>query len=153
VFVGRAAEADEARLKALAERLRIGDRVHFAGFRFPVEPVLKGLDVLMAPSQTEGFGRALVESMLAGTPVVSSPIAAHREIIDRPSIGLIADPGDAETFADLIAQLADDEARRRQIGQEAVRSAEARFGCTEHVERMRAIYDRLIDGRRRSGAV
>lgn len=143
ILIGRGTDAEVEALRDRSRDLGVGGQVHFAGFRFPIEPVLKGIDVLIAPSETEGFGRALVESMLAGTPVVASSIAAHREIIESDTIGRIAPAGDAGAFADGIADITASSQKLSAMGAAGQASAEARFSCRAHTLRMQQIYARL----------
>lgn len=144
VMIGRGSDAEITILRNQAVQAGVRPQVHLAGFRFPVEPVLAGLDVLMAPSETEGFGRALVESMLVGTPVIASDIAAHREILDSPGLGRIAAAGDARAFAQGIADMTASPHGLAAIGAAGQASAQARFSCRKHTARMRQIYERLL---------
>jgi glycosyltransferase involved in cell wall biosynthesis len=143
-MIGRGSDAEITILRNQAVQAGVRPQVHLAGFRFPVEPVLAGLDVLMAPSETEGFGRALVESMLVGTPVIASDIAAHREILDSPGLGRIAAAGDARAFAQGIADMTASPHGLAAIGAAGQASAQARFSCRKHTARMRQIYERLL---------
>ena len=70
---------EEARYRALAQRLGIADRVHLMG---PVAnadlPMLyRAADVVVMPSASEGLANAWVEALACGTPIVISK-AAHR---------------------------------------------------------------------------
>jgi glycosyltransferase involved in cell wall biosynthesis len=61
----------------------------------------------------------LYEYMQCGTPFVASDFAAWRASIDGVDAGLFVDPGDVETMARHILELAADPARideKRQIG-------------------------------------
>lgn len=73
---------DEARLRAEAEHLGISDRVHFLGSLHgqDVTRFYRALDILLFPSEYEGFGRVLVEALSQGVPVVGSDLPIVREI-------------------------------------------------------------------------
>jgi glycosyltransferase involved in cell wall biosynthesis len=60
---------------------------------------------LVAPSLTEGFGLPIVESLAAGTPVVASNIAAHREVGEDYAV--FADTTDGPAWAAAIEALMD----------------------------------------------
>lgn len=71
-----ASELEQALLALPSERVR---RV---GNRDDVPAILAALDLYSAPSESEGFGLALAEALLAGIPAAASSIAAHREIAE-----------------------------------------------------------------------
>ena len=45
------------KMRAYAQELGIGDRVHFTGSRDDVPDMMRSMDVLVVPSLNEGFGR------------------------------------------------------------------------------------------------
>jgi glycosyltransferase involved in cell wall biosynthesis len=47
--------------------------------------------VVCVPSSYEGFGRPAIEAMASGTPVVATPHAGAREVLDGGRFGLIAE--------------------------------------------------------------
>ena len=51
------------------------------------------------------FGLVQVESMLLGTPVVSSDLPGVRIPIQTTGMGLIAPPGDIQAFADAVIEV------------------------------------------------
>ena len=57
-------------------------RIKHLGFvdRETLADLYAGASVFAAPSLNEGFGLPVLEAMSAGTPVVASSIAAHREL-------------------------------------------------------------------------
>jgi glycosyltransferase involved in cell wall biosynthesis len=55
------------------------------------------------PSSYEGFGRPYAEAMAAGTPVVATPNAGAKEVLDDGRYGVIASPARlGETLLDLL---------------------------------------------------
>jgi len=71
VIAGKGAE--EARLKALAKRLRISDAVRFAGYVERPWRIYGGADLFVLPSHHEGMPNALIEAVASGMPVVATP--------------------------------------------------------------------------------
>lgn len=64
---------EEARLKALATRLRIADAVWFAGYVERPWKVYGGADLFVLSSHHEGMPNALIEAVTIGMPVVATP--------------------------------------------------------------------------------
>ncbi|WP_201864172.1 glycosyltransferase family 4 protein [Microvirga soli] len=80
VVFGRSGDWTEHDLIRMAQDLGIGDRVTFAGFHLPGERNIAALDLLIATSIREPFGRTLVEAAIIGTPYVATDDAGYREI-------------------------------------------------------------------------
>lgn len=69
-------------LENLTHKLNLENRVFFIGFTKNPYPYIKLADALISPSENEGFGNVLVESILCGTPVFASDIDnGPREIL------------------------------------------------------------------------
>ena len=69
--------------------LGLRERCFFMGPHYPIGPWIAGCDVLVAPAVAEGSGRALVEAMLIGTPVVATNDGGHCEIINHGETGYL----------------------------------------------------------------
>ena len=67
-------------LMQLARELGMGDRILFHGYTQDVAQAYRQADLLVFLSQYESFGNVVVESILAGTPVLCSDIPSLREI-------------------------------------------------------------------------
>lgn len=80
VVFGRRGDWTEYDLIRMAQDLEIADRVTFAGFHLPGERNIAALDLLIATSIREPFGRTLVEAAIIGTPYVATDDAGYREI-------------------------------------------------------------------------
>ena len=88
-----------------------------------VASLMAGARMLVFPSLYEGFGMPLLEAMQSGVPVVAARAGASPETVG--DAGLLVDPGDAEGFADAMAQLVfDDELRTTLIKAGRARAAE-----------------------------
>lgn len=95
------------RLVERAEALGIDDLVTFHGElpeSYQVWSLMKGARVCAAPSEREGFGLAVAESLAAGTPVivVDHPSNASRDLVDDTVTGSVIAPGDVDALADAI---------------------------------------------------
>ena len=74
---------EEGRLRGLAKRLGVEDRVHFVGATKEPERWYKVFDVFCLPSAAEAFPLSLVEATATGVPVVACGTAAVRETISE----------------------------------------------------------------------
>ena len=135
---------DQAALEAYAEKLGIGDRVEFLGFRMDRFAYLVRADVFLLSSITEGFPNALIEAVAAGIPAVSTDCAGGgaQEIMGSEFPERIVPVGNASAMADVIksileARAAGDETTERVS---AERVAERfQIGATAHAFLARAV--------------
>lgn len=72
LLLGSGTPQQKAKLLALAETLKVADRVMFKGFQPNPWPWIKNARLLVVSSDSEGFGNVLVEALALGTAVVST---------------------------------------------------------------------------------
>jgi glycosyltransferase involved in cell wall biosynthesis len=125
-------------------------RVHWLGFRRDVAAVLKGMDVLAAPSHWEGFGLVAAEALAAGVPVVAADASSLREIVRDGREGLLVPPGDVEALAAALVRLGRDPAERGRMAAAGPPRVAAEFTLEGMIDRYEALLSRL--SRRRSDA-
>lgn len=108
---------DEVRVRALADRLGLADRVVFAGWVRGEEKaaLLSGARLVVVPSRAETFGIVAVEALAAGTPVVAFDIDCLREVVP-PEAGRLVPAFDVEALAATIADTYRDELWLRRAG-------------------------------------
>lgn len=111
---------------AWADRLGIGDRVRFLGhIAEDMLPALyRGAHATLFVSLMEGFGLPVIESMAAGTPVLTSHAGPLPEVAGDAA--LCVDPHDVEAIAAGIEVLAKDSSRHQQLKAAGLRRS-ARF--------------------------
>ena len=142
VLVGSGDLRDE--LGALARTLGIGRSVTFAGQRQDVPDCLAAMDVFVLPSLNEGMGRALVEAMAAGRPVVATRVGGIPAIIEDRATGLLVPPQDSDALAGALAELLRDPARAKELGTAGSAAIGKRFGATDMVRAIEAVYAQAL---------
>lgn len=115
-FVIAGQGADEVNLRRRADRLRIADRVTFAGvpvvgLRFWDVP-----DVYCQPSLVPSVGRTLATALAFGVPSVASDVEGLRALVEHGRNGLRVAPGDSGALAAGVLGLLGDRARARELG-------------------------------------
>ena len=113
---------DEVRLRQLADKQGIGDKVEFAGWQNHdnVLEYLKRSDVFVLPSHTEGFPNALLEAMSAGLPVITTEVGGIPGFIRNGENGLLVPPGAPVRLADAMLEIAKDPILRFKLGSAAL---------------------------------
>jgi len=93
--------------------------------------------VYVWPGFGEAYGLAYLEAQAAGLPVVAQKTAGVPEVVVYGTTGLLTGEGDIGAFAQAIASLLDDDARRGQMADAALRFA--------HGERSLAAASKRLD--------
>ena len=105
-------------LERTAGRLRIADRVRFAGF-VPDEEKRELLSRSWAHALTsprEGWGIASIEASACGTPTVASDSPGLRETVRDGETGVLVPHGDVEALATALARVMEPGTRDRMGG-------------------------------------
>ena len=131
-------------LTAWAERLGIGNSVTFAGERADVPECLAAMDLYVQPSLNEGMGRALVEAMAAGRPVIASRVGGVPGLIEHRCNGLLVPPGNAPELGEAISELLRHPSWAKELGTTASASIGRRFRATEMVHAIEAVYEEAL---------
>jgi len=121
--------------------LGLAERVRLAGQRNDPERWLQALDVFCLPSYAnEGVPQAVLQAMLCGLPIVTTPVGAILEAVSDGETALIAPPRDAAALAAAIARLLDDAALASRLGAAARLRASADFSRDAMLDRMESIF-------------
>ncbi|WP_030900209.1 glycosyltransferase [Streptomyces sp. NRRL S-474] len=116
---GLLADDPEARrLRRLARRIGVGDRVRMLGAVDPAAmPALIGsADLVLCTPVYEPFGIVPLEAMACGVPVVATDVGGHRDSVADGITGRLVPPRDPESVAAAVRGLLTDDALRRRHG-------------------------------------
>jgi glycosyltransferase involved in cell wall biosynthesis len=136
------------------------DRSHFIhephipnpGDEAPADPdpawpeILAAMDmsVWLAPG-SEGSGRAMLEMMATGRPVIAGDLGVAPEVIEDGVSGTMVPRGvTAETLAKAVSHLIANAEMRRTMGRAARETVEQKFTLERQVDEMQDLYSKLI---------
>lgn len=103
--------------------------------------LIKGAKATVFPSLYEGFGLPVLESMLLGTPVITSNTASIPEVAGDAAIQV--DPYDTRAIASAILRLDSDEGLRSELAVMGVRQAQL-FSEKLYQTRLNTVYSNNI---------
>jgi glycosyltransferase involved in cell wall biosynthesis len=129
VLAGRHYGAYES-LVQLTNELGIAANVRFAGQVSDVAGLLSAVDLGVFSSRSEGCPNGVLECMAAGLAVVGTDITGIRET----GIQFLAPPGDAERFAQIVVELANDPALCATIGKSNQTQIKERYNAQRMCE-------------------
>jgi glycosyltransferase involved in cell wall biosynthesis len=134
-------------LKDLSRELGLGGSVKFLGHVTPVQRAVEESLAVVVPSLGEGFGMVALEAMERARPVIAAAIGGLEDLVRDGETGLLVKPGDADSLADAMLELAADPARAIAMGFEARRRAIERFPELRCTERTEEVYRYWLDVR------
>ena len=137
---------ERAALTALAARLRITERVEFAGFVEDATRCFARMDVFALPSLHEGLPVALLEAMAAGLPCAAAAVGGIPEVDGGSgALRLVASPAARDWTAALAGLLASPDERAALAARGRARIV-ARFSIDAAVEAYTALYRSALAG-------
>lgn len=89
----------------LIDSLNLSDSFLLTGSRKDISSILPAFDLFLITSRTEGLPRALLETLAAGVPVVSTDVGGIHELVDGKRNGLIFPEGDIKALAEGVINL------------------------------------------------
>jgi glycosyltransferase involved in cell wall biosynthesis len=134
----------ETELHETVDRLGLRSAVRFLGERSDIATVMAALDVLLAPSWEEPFGRTVAEAMAAGVPVIATDCGGPSELIADGVDGRLLPPRRPDAWADAILELLADDTRAASFAARGLERARTQLGVEAHVERVLATYASAI---------
>jgi glycosyltransferase involved in cell wall biosynthesis len=140
----------EEEMRALHDRLDLGDRVLLLGRRDDAVRVLAACDVFTMASDNEGLPVALMEALALGLPVAATAVGGIPEAVTDGVEGLLVAPKDPEALAAAITAITEDPSRRAAMA-DAARRAGERFDIRIAARRMEDLYRELVTGREHAG--
>jgi glycosyltransferase involved in cell wall biosynthesis len=135
-------------LEQAVRRQQLERHVIFAGFRPDAISLLKGFDLFVMSSVTEGLGTSLLDAMAAWRPVVATRTGGIPEVVVDGETGLLVPPRDPRALAEAIIRLLGDEALRHTFGRAGRQRVERHFSAERMVAATLAVYESLA-GRNR----
>jgi glycosyltransferase involved in cell wall biosynthesis len=105
----------------------LSSRVTLHGAIARPQEALSQIDLLVLPSEAEGFGLVLIEAMAAGVPVVATNVPGIRDVVTHEQTGLLVPPAAPDRLAAAIRRLINDDALRQHLTATALREVQTRF--------------------------
>lgn len=130
-------------LETLANKIGVGERVRFLGFRKDIPELCNTADISAFPSRIEGLGLAGIEAMAAGVPLVSSNVHGILDYVIDGKTGYALNPNDVSGFAKAISNLASNEILRKYMAGNCWNAVKP-FEIHNALHTMWNIYDEIL---------
>ena len=90
-----------SKLKTIAESNNLSENVTFLGFDANPHKHVKNMDLFVCSSFTEGYSTAVTESIIVGTPVLTTDCSGMHEILGESGAGIIVENSDEALYRGL----------------------------------------------------
>jgi len=132
------------RLRGLAERCGVSERVDFRGrvARDELPALFRSADVAVCVPWYEPFGIVPLEAMACGVPVVAASVGGLIDTVVDGVSGVHVPPRDPAPLATAVRRLISDPALRRTLGAAGARRARERYGWERIGGATLGVYDR-----------
>jgi sugar transferase (PEP-CTERM/EpsH1 system associated) len=114
------------------------------GERDDVARIMRGLDLFVLPSLSEGISNTVLEAMASGLPMVATRVGGNPELVDDGTTGRLVPRTDPRALAAAIHGYFVNPDVGRCHGSAARRIAEQRFGLDVMVKNYLDLYDRVL---------
>lgn len=142
LLVGDFVDKERAYWEEQIQESGIGDRMLITGIKSREEALayLPYLDIFVIPSLHDGCPNAMLEAMQAGCAIVGSNVDAIGEILTDGNAGLLVEPGDTNSLATALKQLALNPQLRQTFGMRAKLMAQQNLAPSVENHNWRFVY-------------
>lgn len=135
----------EEEVRALAESLKLGERVQFLGLRTDVPALMNCADAYVMSSAWEGMPLVLQEASATGLPVVATEVGGTREVIVRDRSGFLVPRKNSAALTDAMRRVMKmTPTEREEMGAHGRRHVETQFNMDRVLDLWEEIYAQLL---------
>lgn len=141
-----AGEGEERpRLEQVIAQLGMKDRVRLLGYQSDLRDWYQAMDVFALSSLREGLPNVLLESMALEVPVVATNVAGVPRLVQEGKTGLMVESGNVRALVDGLTRVLTDAGLRTRLAIGGRRLVESHYNFVNRMDRLRRIYDRMLN--------
>ena len=134
---------DERKLKALAHRLGVAERVRFLGWRLDASALYRTADVCLFPSRFEPLGNTVMQAWAHRIPLVTAASAGPGALVRPEQDALLVPIDDAPAAAKAVRRLLADPALAARLVEAGADHITGEFAPARVVAQWRALFARF----------
>jgi glycosyltransferase involved in cell wall biosynthesis len=138
ILVGQATDRDY--LQRVQSAMLAGS-VTWLGPRTDVAAILRGCDIGVLSSASEGLPLALIEYGMAGLPAVATRVGQCAEVLDDGRAGVLVPPSSPSALAKALTDLLGGLGRRKELGQALQARVYQSYSVENVMQQITAIYE------------
>lgn len=138
-------------LRRLSDELGIGEQVEFITQipRSSLGDHYSWAQVACVPSLSDPLPTVVLESLVAGRPVIATRVGGIPTMVEHGVTGLLVEPGSAEAISASLMQLSADRSRLAEMGKDAYASVYPTYSWREIGSRLASRVNSTVDRFRR----
>lgn len=142
-IAGKLTDSEYCRmLHRRVEERSVQDRFQFIGFRSDTTALYSAADVFVLPSRSEGLPMVILESMMAGLPVIATRVGGVPDAVgDR---GLMVEAAKPEQLASAMGRMINEEGLADRLGRTGREHALSTYGVDRMVDDYIVCYKTLV---------
>ena len=137
---------ETANLQAAIDQLGRQERIRLLGYRTDTKDLFQAMDLFALSSLREGLPNVVLEAMALGVPVAATRVAGVPRLIRHGENGLLIEPGSLDELVGALGQAQADPALRQRLAAEGRRTVEEKHSFRVRMDKIAALYDRLLQG-------
>ena len=138
----------EPKIREKTAGLGLNDCVHFIGHRRDIPETISIMDILVVPSLSEGFSNTVIEALYMRKPIVATNVGGNPEAVINNKTGILVPPESSTNIAQSVFRLLENEALRRELGNNGRRLVEERFLFNKMISETINLYEELLRKKR-----
>ena len=123
-------------LSRMTKELSLEGALKFVGECKDIAIAVNAIDILVHPSPTEPFGRAIAEAMAVGKAVVAINAFGPAELIKHQENGLLVPSATPEALSKAVLRLVENEPLRLKLGEAAAKFVQTHLSPQLHAEKV-----------------
>lgn len=147
-FIGGSKEEYLIAVKKYIVENELTENVIFYGHQKDVNRILSSMNVGLVCARDEAFGRASIEYMLHGMPVIASKSGANEELVLEGENGLLYELYQVEELAEKMIYFLDNPAMVQKMGTRARHYATSNFSSAQNTDAIYQVIEELVPGKK-----
>jgi len=135
-------------LQDLIRAEQLDGHVWLAGERSDVPSMMRGMNVFLLPSLSEGISNTLLEAMATRLPIIATDVGGSAELVVDGTTGRLVPPADVARLAEAIAELFADPERAVAMGKAGCERVQAQFSLDAMVRAYLSLYEEQVKAAR-----
>ena len=143
IIIGSGPDKYVEKLIEHAKNIGAYDYIKLTGFINNPYKIISSLNLLIAPSTKDAFGRSIVEAMLQKTLVLAANSGGHIDIIDDGYNGFLYDSNSKKDLVDKVLMIMNS-VNIEKLSENSYGFAKLNFATNKHSASVLAVYDNLL---------
>jgi len=147
LFIGSGKDLEE--LKEKTKEMGLANNVHFTGYVSEKEKqeYFKKSHIFVFPTEYgEGFPTVILEAMASGIPLITTPVAGLKDVLEDGKQGLIivSNPPESREISQKIIQLLGEGKYIKQISENNINEAKEKYDIIKVCKQIEKIYEMIV---------